>query len=286
MEDHSSHDQTTCSSTDNVSLNERSMVGSSVHRRTDPAWEHFSFKKEGRSKVYTCRYCSNVYRGGGINRLKHHLAGTKGEITPCKKVPHDVRCKMKETLEEASKKNKPDVMHEHYGNEEGCAVANAGSSVADTRMVTADILGKRKALEGCSKSFVGRTTHSTQLSLKSAFKNAEAHDNFKMCIARWAIANANCIPFSALQCPLFQKFIDSIAALGTGSKVSTAFKVPTAYDLTVNLLPKLRKECQLLIEAHRCIWETNGCTLIVEGWNDAEQHTLINFLVLMLPMLI
>ena len=36
--------------------------------------------------------------GGGINRLKHHLAGMKGDTDACTKVPANVRFKFMQTL--------------------------------------------------------------------------------------------------------------------------------------------------------------------------------------------
>lgn len=58
--------------------------------KSDPALEHFAFEKEGKTCVYTCIHCSSLFRGGGINRMKQYLAGVLGNITSCKKVPHDV----------------------------------------------------------------------------------------------------------------------------------------------------------------------------------------------------
>ena len=37
-----------------------------------------------------CLYCNKVFKGGGINRFKKHLAGIRGETESCKKVPTDV----------------------------------------------------------------------------------------------------------------------------------------------------------------------------------------------------
>ena len=35
-------------------------------------------------------YCKKVTKGGGIHRMKQHLAGVKGDIRPCRSVPPDV----------------------------------------------------------------------------------------------------------------------------------------------------------------------------------------------------
>ncbi|KAF7835821.1 uncharacterized protein G2W53_010680 [Senna tora] len=90
----------------------------SQHGKTDPAWDHFSFKKEGRTNVYTCLHCLSVYKGGGINRIKQHLAGVTGQITSCKKVPHDVRHQMLESLKNVQQKKQTEELNEAYDDQQ------------------------------------------------------------------------------------------------------------------------------------------------------------------------
>ncbi|XP_022861523.1 uncharacterized protein LOC111381908 [Olea europaea var. sylvestris] len=69
---------------DNTQFSERQSIGStpSSHAKTDPAWEHFSSSRDIDGKVcYTYLYCNNSFKGGGINRMKYHLAGIKGQIS-------------------------------------------------------------------------------------------------------------------------------------------------------------------------------------------------------------
>ena len=46
-----------------------------------------------------CNYCQKEVGGGGINRLKQHLAGTRGNVRPCLKVLDDLRAEMLGLLE-------------------------------------------------------------------------------------------------------------------------------------------------------------------------------------------
>ncbi|XP_035551093.1 uncharacterized protein LOC118349677 [Juglans regia] len=50
-----------------------------------------------------CLYCNKIIRGGGITRLKHHLAGILDDVEACKKVPEDVKWQMNELLNEMKK---------------------------------------------------------------------------------------------------------------------------------------------------------------------------------------
>lgn len=67
----------------------------SVREKVDAAWNHFSeVRTSDGKKHYKCLHCGVVYKGGGINRMKQHLAGVKGNIASCKKVSYDIRYQM------------------------------------------------------------------------------------------------------------------------------------------------------------------------------------------------
>ncbi|XP_028800415.1 uncharacterized protein LOC114755716 [Neltuma alba] len=254
----SGNENVTQSSTPNNETSSPTLT-SSLRGKSDPAWAHVAYKKEGTQTIYTCLFCGNNYRGGGINRMKQHLAGVTGQIASCKKVSHDVCHRMIESLKECSKKK---------------AVENIDEDLEETHVdspITMSSGTKRRAPGSLDNYFAPRTAPDSQPGIKSALATKEAKHNVKMLIAEWAIVN--CIPFKAFDCPLFQKAVDGIASIGPG------FKAPSAYDFKTNLLSDWRKECQLLIESHRAKWKNNGCTLMADGWTDIRQRTLINFLV-------
>lgn len=55
--------------------------------------------KEGQKTGMVCIYYDKIVRGGGINRFNGHLAGEKGQVEICKKVPAKVCYKMKQNLD-------------------------------------------------------------------------------------------------------------------------------------------------------------------------------------------
>ncbi|XP_028797889.1 uncharacterized protein LOC114753361 [Neltuma alba] len=245
----------TQSSTSNTKTSNPPTPISSLRAKTDPAWAHVAYKKEETQNVYTCLFCGNSYRGGGINRMKQHLAGITGQISSCKKASHDVRHRMIESLKECSKKK---------------VIENIEEEIEDIHVDSPIIMSstkKRKSIGSMDNYFAPRTTPDSQPGIKSALATKEVKHNVKMLIVEWAIVN--CIPFKAFDCPLFQRAIDGIASIGPG------FKAPSAYDFKTNLLSDWRKECQLLIAK----WKNNGCTLMTDGWTNVRQRTLINFLV-------
>ncbi|GFS33130.1 hypothetical protein Acr_00g0026520 [Actinidia rufa] len=93
---------------DSSGQNSTSISTPSTRGKTDPAWEHVT---EGRAhdgnKTFTCLYCGNTIKSGGINRMKKHLAGNYGEVGPCKKVPADVRFRMEDCLKAIREKKRP-----------------------------------------------------------------------------------------------------------------------------------------------------------------------------------
>lgn len=237
--------------------------------KADPAWEHIAFKKEGRTIVYTCLYCSNTYKGGGINRMKQHLAGVKGNIAACKKVSGDIRHQMLLLLQGIKEKKSLDNLSDSYGDSD----TNEEVQEVQPRPTPTSTLntGKRKASIPPDSFFAPRTTPCSQPTLRSVLSSKQAVHRAKMAIARWFF-DSN-LPFHATKSPYFQAAADAIAAIGPG------FKVPSYHDMRVNLLGDCKKECQLLVESHRAHWAESGCTIMADGWSDQKQRTLINFLV-------
>jgi len=71
---------TTQSSEPSISIS----TSSGIRGKTDLAWGHCREAPElsaGCKKTkLVCLYCAKVFAGGGINRFKQYLAGTKGEV--------------------------------------------------------------------------------------------------------------------------------------------------------------------------------------------------------------
>lgn len=66
-------------------------------RATDPGWAHGIMVNGGRQKI-RCKYCHKVILGGGISRLKQHLAGERGNVAPCEEVPEEVKLEIQQHL--------------------------------------------------------------------------------------------------------------------------------------------------------------------------------------------
>ncbi|KAJ1702749.1 hypothetical protein LUZ63_002528 [Rhynchospora breviuscula] len=72
-------------------------------RKQDPWWVHAE-RIEGAQNHWKCKYCNHVFKGGGVSRLKMHIAGFVGDVVSCPAVPKEIRESTKAELERQGKK--------------------------------------------------------------------------------------------------------------------------------------------------------------------------------------
>ena len=88
--------------------------------KTNPTQEHiFEERCANGRKTLICLYCKKIAKGGGIHRMKQHLARVKEDIGPCKAVPLDVRFQMKNSLQEFMNSKKATQEAYEYRNPYG-----------------------------------------------------------------------------------------------------------------------------------------------------------------------
>ena len=73
--------------------NQSSVASGPVVRSEDPTWAYGRAVPDARNNTQ-CTFCGKMIRGGGITRLKYHLAGIPGHVEACKKVFEDVKWQM------------------------------------------------------------------------------------------------------------------------------------------------------------------------------------------------
>ncbi|XP_052116413.1 uncharacterized protein LOC127746600 [Arachis duranensis] len=222
--------------------NENQSQTYSVRGKTDPAWRYVALQNINGKSHYQCLFCLSTFGGGGINRMKKHLAKIGGDIKKCSKVPYDVKKQMEGLLKEVqkSKTSKRKVSFNEEGTDE-CEDA-IDEAIAQEEQQTLSQLPTKEALHEVDKR-----------------------------VARWLL---DCkIPFNAVISPFFQDMLDGVAGYGPG------YIGPSYDSLRVNLLADLKRECQMVVDSYRSAWKETGCTLMADGWTDQRQRMLINFLV-------
>ena len=215
---------------------------SRVREKVYPAWEHFSLGADEKGRnTFTCVYCRQIYKGGGINRMKKHLAGIKGDIGSCKKVSHDVRYKMLEYVKEFELKKKAEKQRQ----EEMFSVPSTNNDMQEDEDVQEvfsnghglpkkPVLGKRNGTNPVDNYFAPKTTPGVRPGLKSVFLSKERVRQADMAIARFLYDN--CIPFNVVNSMYYQKMIDVVAAASPG------YKGPSYHAVRVFLLRDQKKE--------------------------------------------
>src|SRR5262249_15194054 len=166
-----------------------SQSSSSIRTKNDPAWEHFSSSTNEKGKtVYTCLYCGSNNQGEGINRMKYHLAGIRGNISSCKKVPCEIQEKMIGYLKSAKHKDQDSNEVQHTQTED---------SEAEVEVEELDIPSmppKQKRKVGINKYVNKNTPPLCQPGIKSALVGKQAVQKAHMAVAKWFFDA--CIPFN------------------------------------------------------------------------------------------
>lgn len=215
-------------------------------QKTDIAWKHCYEVPQlnGKTKAIKCAYCDQVICGGGINRMKQHLAGVQGNVKHCKKVPEHVRFEIAGSLIEiAQNKRRSSTQLESDDVQE---IPNPKDNVGDSnkRKKTKTIGSYMKASSGIDSS---------QPSIQVKLQSKERWHETDMAFALWMYDA--CIPINAVNSPFYEAAISRIATMGHG------YTGPSYHALRVPLLKEAKIQVQLTIDSLRSKWIQNGPNL-------------------------
>lgn len=242
----------------------------------DLAWKYFTLVDPPKTCNVKCCFCSKILKGG-IFRGKQHLAGGYRNAASCKDVPANVRLEIKmymdakklDKLEEAR-----NILEENMYPEDDEDVRQSTTSRRSQPLSNSEssnpLQNKRKHQIFMDK-FVQHKGKERQTTLNEAYKK-EVREKAVLSIARWLYDAA--IPLNAITYPSFREMVNDISLHGAG------FKPPSYHEVRVPCLSKIVKEVEDdYVSVCRAEWAKYGCSLMVDGWTDKRQRTLINFLV-------
>ena len=261
------------------SSNGASSMASAPTRSDDPAWAHRQVVI-GVKNSSICVHCSKRINGGGITRLKYHLAGIRGEVEPCKRVPPDVKWQMKQLIDdmtaekERRKRVRTDIgNYQSVSNDEEVEECDAANPhLGDIRSQT----NRRLTMQGTTTTrrriplFAPRTTPGLQPSIRSAMASKEMKHNARKAIATWWF-DAN-IPFNSAKSYYYQPMIDVVTSIGPG------FKGPSYHDLRGSLLRDVVHDVHEYILSIKVDWRLYGCSIMADGWSNRRNVPIVNFL--------
>ncbi|CAB4268597.1 unnamed protein product [Prunus armeniaca] len=254
-------------------------------RASDPGWAHGIMVNGGRQKI-KCKYCHKVMLGGGISRLKQHLAGERGNVAPCEEVPEEVKVQIQQHLGfkvlEKLKKQKglsnskdsaPYLQYREEGeNEDGMRTQKTVCTRGKRRR------REKEAMECISNQMKKHKKHSFPAAttivaqpLHQSFASQEIIAQADLAVARFMYESG--IPFTAANSHFYQQMADAIAAAGPG------YKMPSYHALRGKLLNKSVQDAEEYEEELRKSWDVTGCSVMVDRWVDKTGNSVINFFV-------
>ncbi|XP_024005684.1 uncharacterized protein LOC112082292 [Eutrema salsugineum] len=280
-------------------------------QKQDNAWKHCEIYKYGDRLQMRCLYCRKMFKGGGITRVKEHLAGKKGQGTICDQVPGDVRLFLQQCIDGTVRRQRK---RRNPSSEEPLPVADLPPCEGETMVVQGDVNngftspGSSDVVVQNENMSVSRTKQRTYRSKKSAFENGVGASNNSELIGRdmdnlipVAISSVKNIvhpsfrdkentvhmaigrflfgigaDFDAVNSANFQPMIDAIASGGFG------VSAPTHDDLRGWILKNCVEEITKEIDACKATWKTSsdtGCSILVEEMSSDNGLKVLNFLV-------
>ncbi|XP_026403861.1 uncharacterized protein LOC113299129 isoform X2 [Papaver somniferum] len=229
----------------------------------------------------TCNYCGKTV--SCYSRLKKHLAGTGGDVSPCIDVPENIKVQMRNSLP---------MNREVLQLFKSCSLLKKTSDSSDSleqssnnvdESIQSNLLRKRKHSSIIEYSGLEHEVEVLQvvhypeiLNKLKKEEEEEAEDDsstqIQRCIGRFFFENS--IDFNAANSASFKKMIHAL-----GGRGSTTYKVPNCDDLKGCILEEELKAMREHVLEVVCSWRSTGCSILLDGWTDEKGRYMINFVI-------
>lgn len=267
--------------------------------------------KDGDRVQLKCVYCAKIFRGGGIHRIKEHLACQKGNASTCHRVPPDVRQAMQESLDGVVvKKRKKQKLADEistptsinpvsnddvdtFGNECGVNTEvhlivhpdtlepNSSFMTPREEGMSVKLPEKRKRGRPPKNSFTAHPANGDSVPVTEghivpsneidATPLKKVSSPVHLAIGRFLYDIG--VPLDAVNSVYFQPMVDAIASEGPG------ILAPSHHDLRGWVLKSAVDEVKADMDYCTRAWVRTGCSLLVEECNTGKGMTFLNFLV-------
>ncbi|XP_010262570.1 PREDICTED: uncharacterized protein LOC104601077 [Nelumbo nucifera] len=260
--------------------------------KRDVAWKHCQmFKFENRTRL-KCIYCGKMFSGGGIHRIKEHLAGQKGNGATCPRVHPDVRRIMRQSLEGSivksrrKQKRPEDIQNRLLGTGEMETMITQSEAITGLQLLAAPDAGEphlrllAKEEEGMTnRRMIGRTGNTSSPPVTPhahptsnlTLGLPKGKDQVHMAIGRFLYDVG--APLDAVNSVYFQPMIDAIVSEGLG------LKAPSYHDIRGWILKNSVEEVKGVVDQYKGTWAKTGCSILADEWTTETGRILIHFLV-------
>ncbi|EPS63146.1 hypothetical protein M569_11643 [Genlisea aurea] len=256
-------------------------------QKHDPAWKHCQMFKTEEKIHLKCIYCGKIFKGGGIHRIKEHLAGQKGNASTCLRVLPEVKQQMLDSLNGVAvkKKKKLKLTEQLSGYDNPADRVNEHSSLNSEafflpgpEIVEHDDDAYEEGEEGTTskrgprqKRPQIRKNPSESMALMSLPSVQPCSKKVHMAVGRFFVDVG--LPAEAANSAYFQPMVEAIASQEAG------VIGPSYQDLRSWILKNLVHETRYDVDQYANAWERTGCTVLVDDWNSGKGETFVNFFV-------
>ncbi|KAK9061150.1 hypothetical protein SSX86_018330 [Deinandra increscens subsp. villosa] len=258
-------------------------------QKHDPAWKHCHMYKSGDKVQLKCIYCGKMFKGGGIHRIKEHLAGQKGNASSCLRVQPDVRLMMQESLNgvvvKKRKKQKLADEIQNFNSGEPDSFANQCALSTEVVMLPEAIEPSSSLLvnqeqednvsnkrgEGRRKKGFKVRKNSNALAISDSVYDDSKRVNHQVSLAIGRFFLDAGVPLDAANSIYFQPMIDAISSQGLG------VVGPSYHDLRSWILKNTVQEVRSDVDQCMGSWGKSGCSILADEWISENGKTFLNF---------
>ncbi|TVU06934.1 hypothetical protein EJB05_46970, partial [Eragrostis curvula] len=277
-------------------------------REKDSVWEHGESKRAG----FVCKYCKLERKGGGVTRLKQHLAGRGNNVVHCTLCPNKVRDYFRRELDRTKERSKHRA-REKMRIEEVCREENVSQDEDDdddelqaamhtsrqhheyeTRSRAQGGQYKHGGARGSQKGggfigFLKRTTSkkgkgggSSELTYQPRIdvvlpseKSKNARRAIGKAWAKWMHIEA--IAGNKADNPYFNASIKETQRSLTNC--CEGVQSPTGREINGIYLDATEADIKKQFDKFKLEWKSYGVTLMCDSWTGPTKMSIINFMV-------
>ncbi|KAL4576287.1 hypothetical protein LXL04_012379 [Taraxacum kok-saghyz] len=262
-------------------------------QKHDPAWKHCQMYKSGDKVQLKCIYCGKMFKGGGIHRIKEHLAGQKGNASSCLRVQPDVRLLMQESLNGVvvKKRKKQKLAEEitNFNSGETDSFGNQSALNTDALMLPAAepidpnptllLTQEEEGTVSSKRGTSGRRKKGCRVRKGSnalALINDNPYDDSKRVNHQVSLAIGRFlfdvgVPPDAANSIYFQPMIDAISSQGPG------VIGPSYHDLRSWILKNSVQEVKTDVDQIMSTWGKSGCSVLIDESTSETGKMFLNF---------
>ncbi|XP_019099362.1 PREDICTED: uncharacterized protein LOC104777375 [Camelina sativa] len=241
---------------DSSSTSDFSLGTSSLKRNSgDVGWEYGTLYDPKNQDRVKCKLCGKGM-GGGVYRIKEHIAHRKGTVSSCPRSTKEDQSKCMKAILEAKKKKRrmnrePDLF----------------SFAVDINNVKDELDENPDIVQGPMDKFV---TPDDSLGGETGQEKSNDLVVHQYC-ARWIYQS--CIAFNVVESDSFRLFCEALGRFGPG------WVPPSQCELRDTLLKEEEEVISEKLKRLEVGWEYNGCSVLIDAWISDTKKNVVNFCV-------